>query len=236
MPQPRPSAQGTAATGTRPSSARACRLLRSFARSYTACRTCFPSRLGEAPFPPCLLPFRNTNDRHARRGRYHQNEVFLCLTNHTCRPSSRLGGHSSPGPRPSSHERTTPSRSGAWRGRFPQRRRSGERAGTPRDPVIYPPLEGSAGASRGLPAVVAAPSCRANLSAPPIAERLRTQGSTVRLWSSCETPRPAQPTDGGDPASGQPRVAYGASLKLSQYQPRYCIASENFSKLAGFVT
>lgn len=31
-------------------------------------------------------------------------------------------------------------------------------------------------------------------------------------------------------------VPYGDSLKLSQYHPRYCIASENLSKLAGFVT
>ena len=28
----------------------------------------------------------------------------------------------------------------------------------------------------------------------------------------------------------------GVSLKLSQYQPRYCMASENFSKLAGLAT
>ncbi len=58
-------------------------------------------------------------------------------------------------------------------------------------------------------------------------------------------PRDAASTRGEDEGL-RPRVAprvarpararYGDSLKLSQYQPRYCIASENFSKLAGFVT
>lgn len=31
-------------------------------------------------------------------------------------------------------------------------------------------------------------------------------------------------------------AGYGDSLKLSQYQPRYCMASENLSKLVGLVT
>ena len=42
----------------------------------------------------------------------------------------------------------------------------------------------------------------------------------------------AWPESGG----GRPAAAYGDSLKLSQYHPRYRIASENLSKLAGLVT